>query len=155
MLGLAMCLAPDAASAQAARPPYITLLPAQPVAGELVVLRHDVAACIDQQVFVEPTGARSVRVVISTSDTCSSSRPARVALHDLGRFPAGPVEIEYVECSGLPPPPLPLCTVRGRELLVIGGGPPRAIPVGGPTGVFVLAALLLSAGLRLPRRAGA
>ncbi|HEX6364358.1 MAG TPA: hypothetical protein VFZ93_15480 [Albitalea sp.] len=126
-LGVAAALACCGALAQA-RPATISLLPPQPAAGDLVLLRHDIPACLSEHVSVETLGPMSVRVTLSRSDTCDARLPPRTVTHELGRFAAGAVEIAYVECNGFPPPPLPLCRARGSELLVVGGGPPRSVP---------------------------
>lgn len=152
LLALAIGTASLAAAAQQARPANLSLSPIQPAAGELVVLRHDIAACAQELVSVELLGPSSVRVTVSRSDTCDARLPARSVTHELGRFAAGQVEIAYVECSGLPPPPIPLCRSLGSELLLVGGAP-RAVPAASaPAGALLVLSLVLAAAGRLRRR---
>ena len=152
LLGIAAAFASCGALAQA-RPANITLLPPQPEAGELVVLRHEIPACADQRIVVESLGPMALRVTLLTGDTCDLQVPARTESRELGRFDAGVVAIAWVECEGLPPPPVPACTQRGTELLVVGGAPPRPVPA---SSVHAGAALALSLTLigfgRLRRR---
>lgn len=141
-----LALAPAFVAAQS-RPANLSLQPPAPVAGELVRLRHDIAPCVEEAVFVESLGRAELRVTLAAGDTCDHRLPARSALHELGRFLPGTVEITYVSCEGLPPPPEPACDTLGTDVLVVAGGAsPLAVPVGSAS-PFVLAGLAWLAAL--------
>ena len=136
-----VAIVPVSVAAQS-RPANLTLLPSAPVAGELVRLRHDIAPCVEEAVFVEALGRGALRVTLAAGDTCDAALPARSALHELGRFLPGTVEITWVSCEGLPPPPVPACRTLGTDVIVVAGGiAPRAVPVGSAS-PFVLAGLV-------------
>ena len=131
--------------------PWITVEPAQPLAGESIRLRIDVPQSVPYVPPVVQIDGQVVRVQVVTPDFGGPQFPARTEFFVLGALPVGSYRFEYYDCVGLPPPPVPACSFAGSEEVVVSA---RGVPSMGAGALLALASLLALSGARACRPRG-